>query len=206
MAVLDRDLDREHRPLGWVERMPRGTDFGPSMLQYGLDHHRDRLSDPFAEMAELYIAEQAALESLWDEGALTVLQGDSHIGNLFTEGGRVGFLDWGLIQLGVAIRDVGYFIIMALSPQTRREHERELLQHYLDARAAIGGRPMSFDEAWRGYRIHASYAVPAACPLVLFPERAEPEQAKLSAAFLNRSEEAVADLDARGALREYAGI
>ncbi|MAG31634.1 MAG: hypothetical protein CL908_12170 [Deltaproteobacteria bacterium] len=206
LHVPYEDESYRRRQAGWVERMPRGTDFGPSMLQYGLDHHRDRLADGFAEMAELYIAQQAELEALWDRGSQTLLQGDSHIGNLFLDSGRPGFLDWGLIQLGTPMRDVGYFITMALTPENRRRHERELIQEYLEARVEAGGVPIEFEDAWLLHRVHAAYAVPAACPLVLFPERVEPDHARLSAAFLERSQRVVEDLDVREALREFAGI
>jgi hypothetical protein len=206
LHVRYEDDQRRKREAGWVERMPRGSDFGPSMLQYGLDHHRNRLSDAFAEMAELYIAQQSDLEDAWDRGGVTVLQGDSHIGNMFVDDGHPGFLDWGLIQLGTPMRDVGYFLIMTLSPESRRRHERELIELYLAYRGERGGEPLSFDDAWALYRVHAAYAVPAACPLVLFPEDEPEENARLAAAFLDRSMCAVADLEARAALREVAGI
>ena len=137
---------------------------------------------------------------------MTVLQGDSHIGNLFEDHGHPGFLDWGLIHLGTPLRDVGYFICMALSPANRRKYERELLERYLQARREIGGEPMTFDEAWQLYRVHAAYNVPASCPLVTFPDKLSPEQARASGAFLERAECAIDDLEARAALREVAGI
>lgn len=206
LHVRYEDKAIRDREAGWVERMPGGSDFGTSLLQYGLDHHRDRLTDAFAELATLYIERQSALEEVWDRGRVTVLQGDSHIGNLFEDGGRPGFLDWGLIQLGTPMRDVGYFITMALTPAKRRKHERELIELYLDARVELGGEPIVFEDAWLQHRVHASYAVPAACPLVLFPEDATPESKRMAAAFLERSECVIEDLDARGALREVAGI
>jgi hypothetical protein len=206
LHVYFEDTPVRQREAGFVERMPRGTSFGPDMLQYGLDHHRARIRDGYAELAELYIARQGEFEVLWDEGAVTVLQGDSHIGNLFLDGGRASFLDWGLIQLGNPLRDVGYFITMALSPEKRRKHERELIERYLEARREAGGAEISFDEAWRLHHVHAAYAVPAACPLVLFPEDQPEENARLATAFLERSMSVVEDLDIRGFLRESAGI
>ena len=199
------DATRE-REASWVSHMPGGSDFGSSMLQYGLDHHRERLTDAFAELAELYIARQADLEVLWRGGNTTVVQGDTHIGNMFLDGERPGFLDWGLIQLGPAMRDVGYFLCMTLSPETRRKHQRELIAQYLDHRRALGAQAPTLDQAWLDYRVQAAYCVPAACPLVLFPEDETAEQARLSRAFLMRSENAVADLDARAAVREAAGF
>jgi hypothetical protein len=206
LHVRYADKARRERDAGWVERMPGGSDFGTTMLQYGLDHHRDRMRDGFAELAELYIDRQSALEEVWDRGSVTVLQGDSHIGNLFEDAGRPGFLDWGLIQLGTPLRDVGYFLIMALSPENRRKYERQLIASYLEANREAGGEPIAFDDAWLLHRVHASYAVPAACPCVLFPDDQPPRNTRLEAAFLERAQSAVEDLDARGALRDVAGI
>lgn len=205
LHVRYEDAARRRREAGWVERMPGGSDFGTTLLKLGLDHHRDRLTDAFAELATLYIRRQAQLEEVWSRGSVTVLQGDGHIGNLFEErdaGKRPGFFDWGLIQLGTPMRDVGYFLIMALSPENRREHERDLIGRYLEARRELGGAAIAADEAWTQHRVHASYAVPAACPLVTFPAGAPPS----SAAFLERAEIAIEDLEARAALREAAGI
>ncbi len=191
---------------GWVEFMGGDSDMGVWMLQFGLDNHREKLRDGFAEMAELYIERRSELDEIWTRGPVTVLQGDSHVGNLFLDAGRVGFLDWGLIQLGTPMRDVGYFITMALSPENRRAHERELIQRYLDARTEIGGRPFDFDEAWLLHRVHAAYAAPAACPLVLFPEDDPMENRPLSRSFLERAQCVIEDLDPRGALREFANF
>jgi hypothetical protein len=176
------------------------------MLQYGLDHHRDKLRDGFAEMAQLYIDERPALDEIWMRGPTTVLQGDGHIGNLFLDRRRVGFLDWGLIQLGTPMRDVGYFITMALSPENRRAHERTLIEQYLEARIAVEGSPFTFEEAWMLHRVHAAYAAPAACPLVLFPEDEPMESRPASHHFLERAMCVIEDLDPRSALREFAGL
>lgn len=190
----------------WVTFMEADNDMGIWMLQYGLDHHRDKLRDGFAEMAELYIARRPELDAIWKRGPTTVLQGDSHIGNLFLDQDRVGFLDWGLIQLGTPMRDVGYFITMALSPEDRRTHERELIQRYLEARIQVGGAPIDFDEAWLLHRVHAAYAAPAACPLVLFPENEPEENKPLSRSFLERAQCVIEDLDPKAALHEFAGF
>lgn len=198
--------ERRNREAGWVEYMGRESDMGVWMLQYGLDHHRDKLRDGFAEMSQLYIDHRHRLDEIWSRGPVTVLQGDSHVGNLFLDGNRVGFLDWGLIQLGTPMRDVGYFITMALSPENRRAHERELIQDYLDARIEVGGTPFDFDEAWLMHRVHAAYAAPAACPLVLFPENEPIENKPLSRSFLERAQCVIEDLDPRGALREFANF
>ena len=204
LHIRFEDEARRKREAGWVDYMGRESDMGVWMLQYGLDNHRDKLRDGFAEMSQLYIDHRHTLDEIWARGPTTVLQGDSHIGNLFLEGDRVGFLDWGLIQLGTPMRDVGYFITMALSPENRRAHEGELIQRYLDARIEVGGAPFDFDEAWLLHRVHAAYAAPAACPLVLFPEDEPEENKPMSRAFLERAQCVIEDLNPREALREFA--
>lgn len=206
LHVRFEDAERRRREAGWVDFLGRESDMGVWMLQFGLDNHRDKLRDGFAEMAELYIQHRTELDEIWSRGPITVLQGDSHVGNLFIDAGRIGFLDWGLIQLGTPMRDVGYFITMALSPENRRAHERDLIQRYLDARVEVGGASFDFEEAWLLHRVHAAYAAPAACPLVLFPEDEPIENKPLSRSFLERAQCVIEDLDPRGALREFAGL
>lgn len=206
LHVRYADAAIREREAPWVGFMDDGGDMGIRMLRYGLDHHRDKLRDPFAEMARLYIERRPELDAIWKRGPTTLLQGDGHVGNLFLEGDRVGFLDWGLIQLGHPIRDVGYFITMALSPEDRRAHERALLTRYLEARVEAGGDAIDFEDAWLLHRVHAAYAAPAACPLVLFPEDEPEENKPLSRSFLERAQCVIEDLDPRSALREYAGL
>jgi thiamine kinase-like enzyme len=206
LHVRYEDKVRRRSEAGWVEFMPGGSKYGTSMLQLALDHHRDRITDAFADLAALYIERQADLEAVWTGEPVTVLHGDGHVGNLFVDGGRPGLLDWGLIQLGTPIRDVGFFITMALSPANRRAHERDLMTRYLEARLEAGGTAIAFDDAWLTHRVLASYAVPAACTAVLSPDHDKPEGGSLALAFLERAECVIDDLDARGALREVAGI
>ncbi|MEM9177020.1 MAG: aminoglycoside phosphotransferase family protein [Myxococcota bacterium] len=206
MHVRFEDGAVRARDAGWVGPPDPPSDYGSARLQEGLDHHRDRLTPAFAEMAEVYIAEQGALHALWSVGAQTVIHGDLHIGNLFFDGDGVGFLDWGLVTLGPALRDVSYFLCMSLSVADRRACERDLIRHYLDARRALGGAAIPFDEAWTSHRLQASYLAVASCQIVTFPEDVTPRRAKFAAAFLERASAALEDLESRAALRTYSGI
>src|SRR4030095_5993470 len=129
-----------------------------------LDTHRDRLSAQFAEISELYIDHDVELSHLWLDGPTTLIHGDPHIGNLFDDGGRTGFFDWGLITLSTPLRDVSYFLNMAMQPEDRRKHEADLLRHYLEVKDVSGTtQPFTFDEAWLTHRIHGAYTVVASC-------------------------------------------
>ena len=182
------------------------SDYAAKLLRFGLEHNRDRLSRPFARLTELYIDQAAALHDLWQQGPKTVVHGDTHIGNLFDDHGRTGFLDWGMINVTTPMRDVSYFMNMALSIEDRRLHERDLLHHYLEIWNPTSGLPLSFDQAWMAHRIHAAYCVPASCQIVTFPENATERRRVFASAFLARAEAAIEDLEAFEAVSSATGI
>ena len=200
------DSARRKAEAPWVRPPAPASDYGTVRLQYGLDHHRDRLTPAFAAMAELYIAETDAVHAAWTTGPTTLIHGDAHLGNLFDDRGRVGFLDWGIIQASTPLRDVGYFLCMALSIEDRRTHERDLWRHYLDVREALGGDAIGFDEAWEAHRIHAAYLAPASCQIVTFPEGIDARRRRFSDAFLARASAAIEDLEAHAAVSAAAGL
>jgi hypothetical protein len=211
MHVRYEDPARRAAEADWVPPYSAGGTYAVDRLQFALDHHRDRISDEFAAVSELYIAHRLAVHELWTGPDVTVVHGDTHIGNLFVEAaggatnldaGRVGFYDWGVIHLDQPLRDVSYLLQMAMQPDDRRAHEAELLRHYLAVRAALGGAPMTFDDAWAQHRLRASYTVVASCQVVTFPEDISPQREVFADAFLARAEAAVQDLDAVGALTD----
>jgi hypothetical protein len=186
----------------WVPEPTFGSTYGSVMLQYGLDNHRDRLSDDFAAISTRYIERGAVLFDLWTRGPKTIIHGDTHIGNVFFDHGRVGFLDWGIINVNTPMREVSYFLNMAMDIGERRAHQTDLIVHYLEARRAFGATEIGFDEAWRSHRIHAAYCVVASCQVVTFPEDASEWRRVFSDAFLSRAEAAIEDLEALRALDE----
>ena len=202
------DPARRRAEAGWVPEPGPPSDYGTSRLRFALDQHRERIGDLFAELSELYIEKNEDLHALWHAGPgpRTVVHGDAHIGNLFDDAGRTGFLDWGIICASTPLRDVSYFLCMALSVEDRRARERDLLRYYLEVRAAGGGAEIPFEQAWTAHRLQAAYLVPACCQVVTFPEDITPRRRVFAAAFLARAEAALEDLEVRRALREHAGL
>jgi aminoglycoside phosphotransferase (APT) family kinase protein len=203
-----RYTSSDHRieELGWVPTSRPLSDYATKLLRYGLAHNRERLSQPFARLTELYIDEAAALHDLWQQGPKTIVHGDTHIGNLFDDHGRTGFLDWGMINYTTPMRDVSFFMNMALATEDRRIHEQDLLRLYLEIWNAGSGLPLAFDQAWRAHRIHAAYCVPASCQIVTFPENATDRRRVFASAFLARAEAAIEDLEAFEAVSSAVGI
>ena len=201
MHVAYEDPVRRRAAIPWLRPPDPPSDYGSSRLQVGLDDHRDRLTPTFAALAELYIARQTELHTRWHREPLTLIHGDAHLGNLFLDAGRVGFLDWGILQETTPLRDVAYFLCMALDVEDRRTHERDLWKHYLEVRNASSSAPLGFDAAWREHRVQASYLVPACCQIVTFPDGVSARRQRFADAFLARAEAALDDLEVADALR-----
>jgi hypothetical protein len=121
-----------------LEGMPRGL------------RTREELADSFAA---LWRIEDSA-------PALSLLHGDAHVGNTVqTAGVGLTFMDWQTYCLGPWSYDVSYFISGALSVDDRREHERDLLRHYLDRLRTAGGPAIDDEVAWSAYRLHLPHGL-----------------------------------------------
>lgn len=179
---------------------PAAPDLLARMLRRGIDAHRGRISDAYAAVGERLISDRAAVWELWDDAPATVVHGDLHLGNLFSDHGRVGFLDWGLMALADPLRDASYFLCLALDTDVRRAREVDLLRHYLDVRRGLGGRDIGWNDAWERHRIWSAYTVPASAQAIRVPADAPPRVHAFADAFLGRANAAVEDLEAPAAI------
>lgn len=106
---------------------------------------------------DLYRALERSL-TIASSGPLTLLHGDPHVGNTFADrDGRMGFVDWQVIQRGSWAYDVAYLLSAGLEVGDRREWERDLLGFYLEALQRAGGEAPAFETAWRAYREQLVY-------------------------------------------------
>lgn len=191
----------------WLTPSGRTSDYGARLLRAGIDGGAE-LTTPFVAVAERYIDDRDLLQDAWELGPTTVLHGDGHIGNVFIDeragAPRLGLYDWGLMTVGSPMRDVSYLIAMTLSPADRVAHEWRLIQTYLHARRDLGAAPITDDEAWFWHRLQAAYTVVASCQSILPRPGESAGRRAFSAAFVERAEKAVADLDALDAIDEFA--
>lgn len=106
------------------------------------------------EVAEAYrktIAHWDVLLAYWFSEPLTLLHGDSHLGNFFVSGEEMGMLDWQAAHWGKGIRDVQYFLIDSLPVDTLAQHEQALVAYYIE-RCAQYGVALDADTTWEQYR------------------------------------------------------
>ena len=91
----------------------------------------------------------------WYQGPLTLVHGDSHLGNCFEyldEGAaRVGMIDFQAVHWSKGMRDVQYFLINSLEPDLLEASEDDLIRFYCD-QLAENGVELSLAEAHEQYR------------------------------------------------------
>jgi hypothetical protein len=202
LHVRFQDADRLAAVRPWVTASSAmSSEFTRPLLQMVIDENADVLSPAYIAVAEMYIADSDAIIALWDQGPHTLIHGDTHIGNLFIDKDRVGFLDWGLLNISTPMRDVSYFLTMSMLAAERRKHEGDLLQHYLDERRSLGGTEISVDDAWQAHRVHTAYTVLASFLSLVPPYNGE-DQREFSDAFRNRAITALDDLETVPALQK----
>ena len=111
--------------------------------------------------------------------------------------GEVGLLDWQVVQRGQAMRDVSYFLVNSIPTETRRRHERELIELWRDVLDDCGVRPPSFETAWHQHRLHAPYTwIGAAVTAAV----ASLQPRAIARAGLSRAARALEDLESLAAL------
>jgi hypothetical protein len=91
------------------------------------------------------------LAKTWYREPLTLVHGDSHLGNFFETGAEMGMLDFQGAHWGRGVRDVQYFLINSMKPEDLAENERSLVAGYAEEVTRLG-LPLSVEDAWHEYR------------------------------------------------------
>lgn len=115
----------------------------------------DLVSERLVETCRIAIARWDALLEAWYQGPLTLVHGDSHLGNCFEyptdEGPRVGMIDFQATHWSKGMRDIQYFMINSIEPDILEASEEELIHGYC-AELASRDVTLSFEDAWDQYR------------------------------------------------------
>jgi len=157
------------------------------------------------DMADFVNRHDRELHRQWERGPQTLLHGDCHMGNTFRlVDGRAGLLDWQVVHRGPGMREVAYFLTHSTPTAVRREYERDLIAHYLQALTdcGIADAPNS-SQAWDLYRFFVFDAWDSSAITVVWPGLQD--RSNVQAGFA-RANATVADLDVVGVLREVLGL
>ncbi len=129
---------------------------GGAFIAKADDRFGEQMGPTFRRLARLYVERAEDIAALLGAGPPTLIHGDPHLGNLFLDGDRAGFFDWGMVWRAAGMRDFAYVLSNSTPTEIRRAHEVEWLRHYLDVLGAAG-IALSFDDAWEQYRLLAIY-------------------------------------------------
>ena len=129
-----------------------------------------------------------------------LIHSDVHIGNWYRTGaGQMGLCDWQCLSRGHWSRDFAYAVTASLTPDDRRNWERDLLARYIERFAEKTGVKPDFDLSFLHYRQQVLHALAmwtiTLCHSPLLPAM-QPENTTL--AMIERITTAMADLDSIG--------
>ncbi|MEM9256383.1 MAG: phosphotransferase [Pseudomonadota bacterium] len=129
----------------------------------------------------------------WFSGPLSLLHGDSHLGNFFVSGTETGMLDWQAAHWGKGVRDVQYFLINSLPADFLADNEQELVSYYV-SRCSHYGVAVDFEETWEQYRGFTFHTLMTIVVSIGFGALNE-EQDQLMAEILRRAIAAIGRVD-----------
>jgi aminoglycoside phosphotransferase (APT) family kinase protein len=154
---------------------------------------------PIRKLTKQYLENPETFVRIWEAMTPTLCHGDCHLGNTFSNpDGTAVIYDWQVFHKMNGLRDFAYFMIGSTSTDSRRKHERPLLERYLDGLSKAGVRnPPAFEDAWEAYRLLTIDGwIAVVCTLAL-PGMQPDEWVEVTAA---RAIDTVMDLDLAGAV------
>jgi hypothetical protein len=174
--------------------------FGPACAR-GFVEARDVIPPSlFARADEIW---PATLASVAEHSNLprTLIHSDVHLKNWYIDAdGEMGLNDWQCSCKGNWGRDIAYAISTALTPENRREWERELVAYYVSQLTDAGVADVDFELAWRVYRQNLFSALAWwTGTLGQPPEAPKMQPPATSMEFIRRITHAIDDLDALAA-------
>jgi hypothetical protein len=193
------------RDLAWVHSQPDDPNAGlvARLIKRSIKHveqaHADLMPEDVRRQGRAVIERRPDLDARLGRGPLTLLHGDTHVGNMAFDGAEPVFFDWQVLRRGPGMRDVAYFMVTSLPVETRRAHEEQLVRSYVGALKA-GGVDLSFDDAWHRYRLHA---VDPWIASVVTVAAGGLQAAHIATLGLERSLAALADLDTFAAVTTF---
>jgi hypothetical protein len=170
---------------------------GGRFIARAVDRFAADMPSAFSRLGELYVARAPDIAALFEIEPRTLAHGDPHLGNLFVDGDRPGFFDWGMVMARAGMWDVAYVLCGSVPTELRRGHEGEWIARYRRG-LAVGGVELDEATAWEQYRLFAVYAWASATSTAGVGERWQ--SAAVGQGGMARATAAVEDLDAIGYL------
>ena len=178
---------------------PKAVSAAGQFIRVALDTFGSEMTSIFRTVGALYADRTADILDLWDDGKRTLIHGDPHFGNLFTDGQRTGFFDWAMFSHSPGMRDIAYYCCNSIPTKVRREIQTDLLGRY---RRTLSGYGVALpaDLAERQLRLFAVFSWVSATSTAVMGSRLQPADRAIAA--MERTTRALEDLDSVGLLKE----
>lgn len=179
MAAYQAKFWRDDRLAGykWIRGADWANLFGSDPLDAAVGWQVIRDDDRFEKTGGLVTAGEYLGTRLYDlRDAMrsrpnTLTHNDFHQGNILLRetpetdsGPKPVIIDWQLTAYAGGTNDLAKFLMTAVPFEILREHERGLVEHYVERLRAHGVAEYSLDECWRDYRraqvmVFGNYAI-----------------------------------------------
>ncbi len=183
--------------LSWLQPAMRGP-FGARLVASAREQFADQLPPVFTDLCLLYEEHHERITELLDEGEQTLIHGDTHAGNQFVDGDRVGLYDWAVISRSPGIRDVAIYLGNSCPTEVRRARQDEWLHRYHQVLVESGVDAPSFDTLHLRFRRTVLYAWIAAATTASMGSKWQPIEVGMLG--MRRATDACADLETVEAL------
>jgi hypothetical protein len=122
--------------------------------QQFLNRYRGHISDEVIRVGNGLTKHFASWKRRYD-GTCCITHGDFRLDNVLIDTNNaqqpITIVDWQMVGIGCGAADVAYFLGSGLSPEVRREHERDLLRVYHETLLSQGIADYTFERLWRDY-------------------------------------------------------
>ncbi len=186
-----------------ASNMAMGCEVGWTQL---LEFFGEFVPDSINEQRDNYVAKISKLQELLDQPPRTLIHGDFRMDNMLfgqnPDHEPLMVVDFQGPLKGNGIHDIAYLLSHSAQTEVRREHEKALLQRYIEGLNAAGVTNYDFDTAWRDYRIGVLYAWTVAVVIAGTMDPANDRGFAWMSKMVERNGIAINDLDCLELLKE----
>ncbi len=196
---------RDQPELAWVPRssgdLYRGGMVPAAQASYEpfVSNFGDVLPDEVASAGERYLAALDDLHVRMGEGPQTLCHGDFRLDNLLfgtrPDQPPLMLIDWQGVIVSKGTQDLAYLLSQNLRTEERRDHERELVEHYHGRLAEHGVEGYPLDDCWEDYRLSALWLYQYGIVIGGSLDPANERGRAFMAALISRSAATIVDLD-----------
>jgi hypothetical protein len=185
--------------LAWVRPAMRGAG-GAKLVERARRQFVDDFPPVFGELCDLFIEHHERISELLDQGERTLIHGDTHAGNQYRMGDRIGLYDWAVISRSPGIRDIAIYLGNSCPTEVRRRDQDALVRRYREVLVEAGLDAPTDADLWFRFRLSVLYAWIAAATTASMGDTWQPIDVGMLG--MTRATEACADLETVEAFRE----